>query len=205
MDAPAGVDPRIGRPARSAEIAAVGGTLTALAAAAPLFAFGLLIALGAVARTADRSVTSLILRRTERGTRRSDVPLAVAASPLHFILGALASIVFSVVPLIVAVGVMFTVAFILSSGVGGVIEPIRPLPLAAGAVSGVLAAWWGPGGASLRRGTRSLIRGMTPNRTARQVFLIVLGVIALGSVLWLTTSADLQPTWWPASGPPQLP
>ena len=205
MGAPAGVDPRIGRPGRSAEIAAVGVMLTALAAAAPLFAFGLLVTLGAVARTADRSVTSLILRRTERGVRRSDVPLAVAASPLHFVLGFLGSIVFSIVPLVVAVGVMFTVAFVVSAGTGGVIEPIRPLPLAAGAVAGALAAWWGPGGASLRRGTRSLVRGMTPVPTARQVFLIVLGVIALGSVLWLTTSADLQPTWWPSPGPPELP
>jgi predicted Ser/Thr protein kinase len=205
MGAPAGVDPRIGRPGRSAEIAAVGGMLTALAAAAPLFAFGVFVLLGAVARTADRSVTSLILRRTERGVRRSDVPLAVAASPVHFVLGMLGSLVFAVVPLIVAVGVMFTVAFAVSAGTGGVIEPIRPLPLAAGAACGVLAAWWGPGGASLRRGTRSLVRGVTPTRTARQVFLIVVGVIALGSVIWLTTSADLQPTWWPSSGPPQLP
>jgi serine/threonine protein kinase len=205
MDAPAGVDPRIGRPGRTGEVAAIGGMLTALAAAAPLFAFGLLVSLGAVARTADRSVTSLILRRTERGIRRSDVPLAVAASPLHFLLGLLASLVFSIVPLIVAVGVMFTVAFLVSAGTGGLIEPIRPLPLAAGAVGGVLAAWWGPGGASLRRGTRSLVRGLTPTQTARQVFLIVLGVIALGSVIWLTTSADLQPTWWPSPGPPELP
>lgn len=205
MGAPAGVDPRIGRPGRSREIAAIGGMLTALAAAAPLFAFGLFVSLGAVARTADRSVTSLILRRTERGVRRSDVPLAVAASPLHLLLGLLGSLMFSIVPLIVAVGVMFTVAFVISAGTGGVIEPIRPLPLAAGAIGGSLTAWWGPGGASLRRGTRSLVRGVTPSPTARQVFLIVLGVIALGSIIWLTTSAELQPTWWPSSGPPELP
>lgn len=202
---PAGVDPRIGRPNRSVEIAATGGMLAALGMAAPLFAFGLFVILGAVARTADRSVTSLILRRTERGIRKSDVPMAVAASPLHFILGLLGSAVFAVIPLIVAIGVMFAVAFGLSASAGDVIEPIRPLPLAAGALSGVLAAWWGPGGASLRRGTRSTIRGVTPGRAGRQVYLVVLAVIALGAVLSLLVYGSGQPTWWPASGPPQLP
>ncbi|MCA1783248.1 MAG: serine/threonine-protein kinase [Dermatophilaceae bacterium] len=205
MDSPAGVDPRIGRPGRTGEVATIGGMLVALGAAAPLFAFGLAVVLSAIARTADRSVTSLILRRTERGIRRSDVPLAVAASPLHFVIGLLSALLFSLVPLVVAVGVMFAVAFAVSSSAGGVIEPIQPLPLAAGALSGVLVAWWGPGGASMRRGTRSLVRGMTPTTTARQVFLTVIGVIALGSLLWLTTSADLQPTWWPSPAPPQLP
>lgn len=203
--APAGVDPRIGRPNRSAEIATTAGMLTALGMAAPLFAFGLFVLLAAVARTADRSVTSLILRRSERGIRKSDVPMAVAASPLHFVLGLLGSAVFSVVPLIVAVGVMFAVAFGLSASGAGVIEPIRPLPLAAGALAGVLSAWWGPGGASLRRGTRSLIRGVTPSQAGRQAYVAVLAVIALGAVLWLLVYGPGQPTWWPASGPPQLP
>lgn len=202
---PAGIDPRIGRPNRSAEIAATGGMLAALGMAAPVFAFGLFVVLGAVARTADRSVTSLILRRTERGVRKSDVPLAVAASPLHFVIGLLGSAVFAVIPLIVAVGVMFAVAFGFSVPAGGVIEPIRPLPLAAGALSGVLAAWWGPGGASLRRGTRSIIRGVTPRTGGRQAYLVVLAVIAVGAVMWLLVYGPGQPTWWPASGPPQLP
>jgi hypothetical protein len=204
MGGPPGVDPRITRPGRSREVAAAGGTLVAFAAAAPLFAFGLFVLLGAIARTADRSVTSLVLRRTERGARRSDVPLAVAASPLHFVLGLLSSLLFSVLPLVVAVGVMFAVAYALSISPGGVIEPIRPLPLAAGAVSGIVAAWWGPGGASLRRGARSLVRGMTPTPTARRVYLVAVLVVVLGTVLWLTTTADLQPTWWPSPGPPDL-
>ena len=205
MGAPAGVDPRIGRPGRTGEIAAVGAAVVALAAAAPLFSLGLTVVLSAVARTADRSVTSLLLRRNERGIRRSDVPLAVAASPLHFVLGLLSAVLFALIPLVVAIGVTFTVAFALSSSSGGLIEPIQPLPLAAGALSGLLTAWWGPGGASMRRGARSLARGLTPTTTARRVLLVVLGVVALGAMLWLTSSAELQPTWWPASGPPQLP
>lgn len=205
LDAPAGIDPRIGRPTRTTEIAALGAMLTAIAAAAPLLAAGLLVLWGAIARTADRSVTSLLLRRTERGTRRSDVPMVVAASPVHFALGVLASVFFSIIPLVVAGGVMFAVAFGISAYSGGAIEPIQPIPLAIGALSGVVAAWWGPGGASLRRGTRSIVRGLTPGTPGRQVFLIVVAVIALGSLLWVFGYGPGQPTWWPASGPPPLP
>ncbi|MDO5502291.1 MAG: hypothetical protein Q4G67_03855, partial [Actinomycetia bacterium] len=203
--APPGRDPRIGRPNRSPEIGGIGALLTACAAVAPLVGFGLLVLLGAVARTADRSVTSLLLRRTERGVRRSDVPMAVAASPLHFIIGLLASAIFALVPLIVAGGVMFAVAFGISLYGDGVIEPIRPLPLAVGALAGVVAAWWGPGGASLRRGTRSLVRGLTPSVTGRQIFGVVVSVLIVAVVAWLVTTGALQPTWWPLSGPPQLP
>ena len=206
MDAPLGTDPRIGRAARSGEIAAVGGLLTVISAVAPLLGFGLFVTLGAIARTADRSVTSLILRRTEHGVRRSDVPLAVAASPWHFVIGLLAAVIFALVPLIVAGGVMMAVAFGISmAGGSGAIEPITPLPLAAGALAGIVAAWWGPGGASLRRGTRSLVRGVTPSTTGRQVFVLVLAAMAVAAVVWLLTAGDLQPTWWPASGPPSLP
>ena len=41
-----------------------------------------------LARTADRSVTSLVMRRHERGARGSDVAVAVASSPWHLVLGA---------------------------------------------------------------------------------------------------------------------
>ena len=204
MDAPAGVDPRIGRANRSAEIATLGGMLTAIAAAAPLFSFSLLVLLGAIARTADRSVTSLLLRRTERGMRRSDVPMAVAAAPVHFVVGLLASVLFSLIPLIVSAGVMFAVAFGIATAGQGLIEPFRPLPLAAGAVCGIIAAWWGPGGASLRRGTRSTVRGLTPSTTARQVLGIILAVIGIGALIWLFAYGPGQPTWWPASGPPEF-
>lgn len=205
MGTPYGVDPRIGRPQRTVEIAAVGGVLVVLAAAAPLFAFGLLVVLGAVARTADRSVTSLVLRRSERGVRRSDVPLAVAASPVHFAIGLIGSVLFSFVPLVVAVGVAFAVAFGLSGATGGLLDPVQPIPLAAGTLGGVLTAWWGPGSASLRRGTRSLVRGATPSATGRQIWLIVLGVVALGAVVWLVSLSGGVPTWWPLTGPPDLP
>ena len=45
-------------------------------------------------------MTSLILRRPERGVRRSDVPFAVAASPLHFVTGLLSAALFALVPLV---------------------------------------------------------------------------------------------------------
>ena len=44
--------------------------------------------------------------------------------------------------------------------------------------SPALTAWWGPGGASLRRGSRSIVRGFTPGATAAQVVAGVLLVVA---------------------------
>ena len=59
-------------------------------------------------------------------------------------------------------------------------------PLAAGALLGVLIAWWGPGGASLRRGARSLVRGgAAGGRPARSRHGMVLAGAGLGVWAWL--------------------
>ena len=78
-------DPRIGRPKRTGTPLALLLALVVAVAADPARGCrraraGLVAGL---ARTADRSVTSLVLRRHTTGRRRSDVPLAVAASPWH--------------------------------------------------------------------------------------------------------------------------
>ena len=54
---------------------------------APVVAVLGLLAWVTLARTADRSVTSLVMRRHERGARGSDVAVAVATSPWHLVLG----------------------------------------------------------------------------------------------------------------------
>jgi hypothetical protein len=56
-------------------------------------------------------------------------------------------------------------------------------------------AWWGPGGASLRRGTRSIVRGISPGVSASRVVVLLLlvgaaGVVAAGLV-------NGEPSWWP--------
>ena len=68
--------------------------------------------------------------------------------------------------------------------------------LAAGFAAGLLIAWWGPGGASLRRGSRSLVRGVARGETLTAV---VVGVLLLAAAV-LTALAFVrhgQLSWWP--------
>lgn len=193
-------DPRIGRPKRT-------GTLLALLAAvvAGVAGFPVVTALFAVlwswaARTADRSVTSLVLRRHTRGPRRSDVPMAVAASPWHLVVGALATVVSAILPLLVGICAVFSAALGTVAVYGGQPQPNSSGPLAVGAAVAVLMAWWGPGGSGLRRGTRSIVRGVSPGRRGTQVLVGLALVVAVGVVVVVVRNGGI-PTWWPNDPP----
>jgi hypothetical protein len=70
-------------------------------------------------------------------------------------------------------------------------------------VAGVFAgltAWWGPGGASLRRGSRSIVRGLTPGEAAGQVAAGILLVVA--AVVLVTAVTGDGPSWWPRTTAP---
>ena len=59
--------------------------------------------------------------------------------------------------------------------------PGSPATLAVGGAIGLLMLWWGPGGASLRRGSRSMARRLVPAGLAAQIvsgMLAVFGVVA---------------------------
>ena len=152
------------------------------------------------ARTADRSVTSLVLRRHTKGPRRSDVPLAVAASPWHLVVGALATVVSAILPLVVGVCAVFSAALGLVAVYGGQPHPNSAGPLAVGAVVAALMAWWGPGGSGLRRGTRSIVRGVSPGPRATQVLVVLALLVAAGIVVVLVQNGG-APTWWPNDPP----
>ena len=193
-------DPRIGRPTRSGTLLALLALLAALTASAPALAGLVLLGWITLARTADRSVTSLVMRRHERGARGSDVAVAVASSPWHLVVGFLGAVVTAVLPLFVGVCAMFASALVLGGLSSTTVRPDDVLPLAcAGAFAG-LTAWWGPGGASLRRGSRSIVRGMTPGQTARHV---VVAALLVGAALLLVSavSGD-EPSWWPRTSAP---
>jgi hypothetical protein len=196
-------DPRIGRPKRT-------GTLLALLAAvvAGVAGFPVVAALFAVlwswaARTADRSVTSLVLRRHVRGPRRSDVPLAVAASPWHLVVGALATVVSAILPLLVGVCAVFSAALGTVAVNGGQPAPNSSGPLAVGAAVAALMAWWGPGGSGLRRGTRSIVRGVSPGPRGTQAFVVLALLVAAGVVVVVVQNGGV-PTWWPNDPPSAL-
>jgi len=190
------IDPRIGRQSRSGTVAALLAVLVATAATAPVVAaIGLLLWI-VLARTADRSVTSLIMRRHDKGRRRSDIPIAVAASPWHFLVGVISSLFGAIMPALMAVSGVFCAALAVVAIQGtGSPEPDALAPLAVGGLLAGLMAWWGPGGASLRRGTRSIVRGVSPGPSTSRVLVLLLLVAALAVAAAGVVTG--QPSWWP--------
>lgn len=191
------VDPRIGRASRGGTVAALLAVLVVTAAVAPVVAaVGLLLWI-VLARATDRSVTSLIMRRHDKGPRRSDIPVAVLASPWHLVVGVIASLFGAIMPALMAVSGAFCAALAVVAVQGsGSPEPDAFIPLAAGGLLAGLMAWWGPGGASLRRGTRSIVRGVSPGPSASRVLALLL-LVAAGAVA-AAGVVNGQPSWWPS-------
>ncbi len=154
-------DPRIGRPTRTGSLLALLALLMGVTVAAPLAGLLVLATWMVLARTSDRAVTSLVMRRHERGARGSDVAVAVAAGPWHALVGVVGTLVTLALPLLVGVSAMFAGALVVGGATGQQTRADAVVPLAAAAAFTALTAWWGPGGASLRRGSRSLVRGLS--------------------------------------------
>jgi len=157
---------------------------------------GLIILWSWSARFADRSVTSLVVRRHERGRRRRDVPLAVVASPWHLIISAVATVIALLLPATVAIASTFSAALAIVAVSGGDPQPGRSLPLVVGGFLGLMMGWWGPGGASLRRGSRSLVRGVAPGKVATDILVATLLLLGAGLGVWAWLRLG-QPDWWP--------
>jgi hypothetical protein len=153
-----------------------------------------------LARTADRSVTSLVMRRHSRGRRRSDVPVAVVASPWHLVVAAVGTLVGLLLPLLVGVSAVFSAALATVAVTGGSPEPNSAAPIAVGSLLGVLVAWWGPGGAALRRGIRSIVRGVAPGPRGSQAVVVVALLAAAGLGVWSYVQHG-TPVWWPWHAP----
>ncbi|GAB3871680.1 serine/threonine-protein kinase [Terrabacter terrigena] len=194
-------DPRIGMPMRSGLLAAVALAWTGALMAWPGMALVALVALSVLARATDRSVTALVLRRYDYGRRRSDVPFAVVSSPWHLVVGAVATVVGLLLPAAVALASIYAVALMLAGTQGTELGPGAPVTLAVGAVAGLLVLWWGPGGASLRRGSRSMARRLVPAGIANQVVTLVLAVAGIVVALVALQHGDSL-TWAPFAGNP---
>ena len=194
-------DPRIGLPMRTGLLAAVGIAWIGALMAWPGIALVVLVVLSVLARATDRSVTALVLRRYDYGRRRSDVPFAVVSSPWHLVVGAIASAVALLLPLAVALASIFAAALLLAGTQGSDLGPGAPITLAVGGALGLLVLWWGPGGASLRRGSRSMARRLVPAGLANQAVTALLAVLGLVvALVALQHGASL--TWEPFSGNP---
>lgn len=198
--APSG-DPRIGRPARSGTMAALLTAVVGICAVAPMVGWGLLGLWSVAARTTDQGMTSLVLRRHERGARRSDMPVIVALAPWHAFLATLATILALLLPVAFAVAATVVVASGLSEFGVMQVGYEHPLAIGLGSLLGAVIAWWGPGGMSLRRGSRTLVRAALPGAagTVAIAFFTVLGLVLIGYGLVQGQSVS----WWP--GGPNAP
>ena len=196
-------DPRIGRPSRIGTLLALIVGVLATAAVWPVVAAGLIVIWFWCARFADLSVTSLVMRRHAGGRRRRDVPLALVLSPWHVLSSAVATVIALVLPATIAIASTFSAALAMAAVFGGDPQPARSVPLVVAGFLGLLTGWWGPGGASLRRGSRSLVRGLAPvgPMTELTVVALLLAAAGLGVLAWQRTG---QLDVWPLA-PTQLP
>lgn len=189
-------------PARSGRVGTLTAGLVALcavAAVAPLVA-ALVGAAGMVlSRTVDRTMGAMWRRRYERGPRRSDHALSALGAPWHFVMAVLVSVPALILPVLVAVSAAFLTGAVLGSV--NAPAPGRPLALAAAFAAASLTAWWGPGGGSLRRGSRTIVRTVAPGHTGAVVATGMLALIVLAGVLVVLQQGG-QPDWSPLNGPP---
>jgi hypothetical protein len=72
-------------------------------------------------------------------------------------------------------------------------------------VAFAFTAWWGPGGGSMRRGTRAIVRGVTRNSRTRVVVLSMIALLAVSALITVSHSRgpDWTPLKRPASGSPR--
>lgn len=197
-------DPRIGRATRGGVLAALAAVLIVGAAALPAAACLGALLFSVLARTADRSVTSLVLRRHNKGERSSDLALAILVSPIHVLSGTIATLAACLIP--AAVGLAGVFASLLATRLANL--PLTAsreyaVSLAIGMALAVMMAWWGPGGAGLRRGSRSLARGIAPGPVAAQVIGAVLIASAGAIAAWAAFSSG-APLWWPGQDAPVI-
>jgi predicted Ser/Thr protein kinase len=205
--APAGMpgepDPRIGRPNRSGTLAAVVVLLAAAGAVAPMVAVVAAAGWSVLARFVDRATTSVVLRRFRNGRRTSDVAVTVAKSPGHLLSAAVATVAGGLMPALVGLATVFCVALVVGAATGSTSDPGRSVPTAVGVLAGILTAWWGLGGASLRRGSRSMARAVSGNRVVGDVVVGLLVSAAIGAVTWAFVRHG-TPLWWPYAHTPAL-
>ena len=196
-------DPRIGRPDRSGTLATIVVFVAAVAAVAPVVAVLVGLAWAWVARSVDRTVTSLVVRRYEHGPRRRDVPVAVAMTPVHVIAAALAAVVAAIIPVVIGVATVVSVALLWAAVFGGPPAPGGAVGFAAGMAATAVTAWWGPGGAGLRRGSRSMVRTVARPGLIGDIVVGILVAGAVGLGVWAAIRGGVS-LWWPLAGPPGL-
>ena len=174
--------------------------LTAFAALAPVLASlvtGLLIV---IARLVDRTGTAMMRRRQTRGGRgRSDGWIATLASPVHLATSVLITIPCLILPLLMGVIVGGFTAVGGAAAYGLDWEPLVGVASGTGAFIGLLTAWWGPGGSSLRRGSHAIAKVAVRPLWLRAIVVAALLSVMLVCAYLVVTGVDTS--WTPLGDP----
>lgn len=195
---PAGDGARADVPAADPTRGVLVGLLAAIAAVAAVAPYGgLWIAvLGIVgARVVDRSSTALLVRRDQHGPRGSDGVLTVLALPWRLVTSSLATVLWLILPILIGISVAFIAAGLAPGGAGRSIPAGEPGGLGAGMVALLLTAWFGPGGAPVRRGTTRAVRFVTATRRAQVVVWSLIALVLVSAVV--VAGGEATPDWGP--------
>ncbi|MGN6413504.1 serine/threonine-protein kinase [Flexivirga sp.] len=190
-------DPRIGQSSRTGTLAALLVALTGISAVLPIVGITLVLLWAIAARWCDKTITSMVLRRYSAGPRKSDTFVAAITSPWHGVVAALATLLTVLIPAFVGACTAAAVALIYSMARGDSVFVGRPLPLAVGVLVSALVMWWGPGGIPLRRGSRSIVRGVVRGEPLTRIIVGLCVVIAVLGGVFAATHLSSGASWWP--------
>ncbi len=192
-DEPEPALPPGGRGARSGAVTGLFAACVGGAVAYPVVTAAIVLALVLLARTVERNRASVARRRYERGPRRSDGVVATLSAPWHLLSSVVATALAALLPALLGVATTFCAGLALPAPDGSAAPGSLPA-VAAGAAVALLAAWWGPGGGSLRRGTRTVLRAaVAPSHQLTWVLVLLVAAAALAA--WAVHSG--APQWWP--------
>ncbi|MDQ1288854.1 MAG: hypothetical protein QG622_2420 [Actinomycetota bacterium] len=185
----------------TAVLAALALTFAAVAAVAPGGAAVLGFCWAVVARLIQRSRAGLQRRRQDGRPTSGDVAIVLAALPWRLVRSMAMTVVTMILPGLVGVSTSFIAWSLISSSGPGV--PSRALALFVAALTAIVTAWWGPGGWSLRTGSRAVVRVVTGGQTGRIV--VVAGCLLVVLASAMVASGDVyEPDWAPFPSPAGL-
>jgi hypothetical protein len=177
-------------------LAAFVGAAAAWPVATAAVALGLMV----IARTVERGTSVLARRRYERGPRRSDGVVVALSAPWHLARSVLVGAFAAVLPALLGVAALFCTGLVVTRA-DGTPAPWSLPAVATGMLVALVASWCGPGGGSLRRGTRTIVRAVAP--PSEQVVVVLLLVLVAGGCA-LYALQQGHPSWWPVTAQ-QLP
>lgn len=159
----------------------------------PLFISVVAFLWSVLARTGTRLDRSVQRYRFDRGIVSGGFGRALASAPGAVVASILTSVASFILPAIAATAALVLTRLDIAGIVpGGSSEQWSVW--AAGAV-GALVLWVGPGGGSLRFGSRLLVSGATRNQLGRLIALAVIVLLILLAVMVIQAGAAMS--WWP--------